>query len=275
VRRWLEEREFCVFDLETTGFSPKKGARIIEVGGVLLRGGRVDADFHELVDPGRSIPAEITRLTGLTDDDVAGAPPPDRVLTDFTRFAGDDLTFLRHYHPDPPRPDCIDTLRLARRLLSLESHSLDALVEHLGIERTRSHRGLEDARATATLFMQLLERVEDPRDVLGHGVPPALVEGPRTSKTRGEPERAILEAAAELSTAVGVNKLAGILAGSERQDLERYRSLRAYGRLSGHPQTELRERIEKLLERGLLEQSPGRYPTLSLSREGASRLTSS
>lgn len=280
--RLLKRHEFCVFDLETTGFSPDRGARIIEVGAVRLRRGEIVSDFHTLVDPGEPIPVEIRELTGLTDEDVSGAPDVTGVLREFGRFAREtvlvahnapfDLGFLRSYHPDPPDHVCVDTLPLARRLLDLESYALDVLLDHFGIERPRAHRGLDDARATAELFRRLTARAQDPGEILGHGVPPELLEDvtsdPDVTEDR-DPDRVILRAVAELSTAVGINKLAAILAGSRRQDLERYRHLANFGRLSGRTQTELREKIEACVERALLERSEGRYPTLSLSRKGA------
>ncbi len=283
--RLFERHEYCVFDLETTGFSPEQGARIIEVGAVRLREAKVVADFHTLVDPEEPIPQKIRDLTGITDEDVAGAPNVTGVLREFSRFSEDavlvahnapfDLSFLSRYHPDPPDPTCVDTLPLARRLLSLESYALDALLDHFEIERPRAHRGLDDARATARLFRRLTARAEDPREILGHGVPPELLGASNDTEREGAEDttRAILRAAAELSTAVGVNKLAAILAGSSRQDLERYRDLESFGRLSGRTQTDLRALIEDCVGGALLERSGGRYPTLSLTREGAERLT--
>lgn len=287
VEGLLYAHDYCVFDLETTGFSPEQGARIIEVGAVRLREAEVVADFHTLVDPEEPIPEAIRELTGITDEDVAGAPTVTGVLEEFSRFSEDtvlvahnapfDLSFLNRYHPDPPDPTCVDTLPLARRLLNLESYALEALLDHFEIERPRAHRGLEDARATARLFRRLTDRAEDPREILGHGVPPELLGVSPDAVREGaeDPTRAILRATAELSTAVGVNKLAAILAGSSRQDLERYRDLESFGRLSGRTQTDLRELIEGCVEEALLERSEGRYPTLALTREGAGRLTGS
>jgi DNA polymerase-3 subunit epsilon len=62
-----------VIDFETTGFSPKTGCRVIEVGVV-----RVDPDaeprlvLDTLVDPGG--PVHATRIHGIDDEDVLGAP---------------------------------------------------------------------------------------------------------------------------------------------------------------------------------------------------------
>ena len=100
----LREITFVVVDLETTGGSSRTEA-ITEIGAVKVRGGEVLGEFATLVDPGRSIPPQITMLTGITDAMVFDAPRIGAVLPSFLEFirgsvlvahnAGFDVGFLR------------------------------------------------------------------------------------------------------------------------------------------------------------------------------------
>ena len=81
----LREVTFVVVDLETTGGSAQTEA-ITEIGAVKVRGGEVLGEFATLVDPGRSIPPQITILTGITDSMVYDAPRIDAVLPSFLEF---------------------------------------------------------------------------------------------------------------------------------------------------------------------------------------------
>ena len=69
----LHEATFCVLDIETTGGSPGR-SKITEIAAVRLRRGRIIDRFETLVDPGRPIPAPITRITGITDAMLVGQP---------------------------------------------------------------------------------------------------------------------------------------------------------------------------------------------------------
>src|SRR5579875_3877809 len=135
----LRETTFVVVDLETTGgrMTGADGAApdaITEIGAVKVRGGAVLGEFATLVDPQRSIPPQIVRLTGITTAMVSNAPPIDAVLPMFLDFAhgcvlvahnaGFDIGFLRaaaqRCEIPWPRPQVLCTVRLARRVLSRE-----------------------------------------------------------------------------------------------------------------------------------------------------------
>ena len=171
----LREITFVVVDLETTGGSSRTEA-ITEIGAVKVRGGEVLGEFATLVDPGRSIPPQITMLTGITDAMVFDAPRIGAVLPSFLEFirgsvlvahnAGFDVGFLRAacaQHELPwPRPAVVDTVRLARRVLSrVEAPSvrLSALAPLLGARVAPDHRALTDARATVDVLHALFERL--------------------------------------------------------------------------------------------------------------------
>ena len=79
--------DFVAFDLETTGLSSRSDA-ITEIGAVRFSGGRAVDRMCTFVDPGRSIPAEVVRLTGIRDEDVEGAPGQEEAVRRFLEFAG-------------------------------------------------------------------------------------------------------------------------------------------------------------------------------------------
>ncbi len=164
---------YAAVDVETTGLNPDQDA-IIEVGVVLFNRQGVLEQFESLVYPGRSIPAEITRLTGIDDAMVAEAPDLDSLRTPLRRLVGDnavvghnvnfDLAFLRAAYVGQTNRR-VDTATLASIVLpSLGRYSLDNLVAHLGLAETgqgQSHRALSDARQTAALFLRLLAQASE------------------------------------------------------------------------------------------------------------------
>ena len=158
------EDEFVAFDLETTGLKADKD-RIIEIGAVLMKQGQELARFQTFVDPGMPIPGEITGLTGIRDEDVAGAPGEEAALRAFLEFAGDrvlcghnadfDMGFLAQAAERCGLPfdkTSIDTLILSQSLLSLRKNNLDAVAGHLGLPEFRHHRASDDALTCGLLL---------------------------------------------------------------------------------------------------------------------------
>jgi len=170
--RALGEADFIVFDVETTG--PKTpGARIMELGAYRVARGRIVAEFQTLVNPLTTIPPFISGLTGITDQMVAAAPTFDEVAADWLRFAGTailvahnaifDVRFINHelslVFPGRRMPNAhLCTVSLARRVLpDLKSFRLPALAAHFDVSHRVRHRAGDDARATAEVFLVLLE----------------------------------------------------------------------------------------------------------------------
>ena len=168
----LPDVEFVVVDLETTGGSPTD-SRITEIGAVKVRGGERTGVFETLVNPGVSIPRQISHLTGIDDLVVAGAPPIEWVLPSFAEFARGcvfvahnarfDFTFLNvalerlDYDPLPPPPVC--TARLARRVVwpDVPNVRLQTLAQYFRTAVRPSHRALPDAEACSEVLHGLLE----------------------------------------------------------------------------------------------------------------------
>ena len=165
-------RDYCVFDLETTGTDPKKNM-ITEIGAIRVLGGEIDAEFSQLVNPGIPIPPYITEITGINDEMVADAPPVGEALEMFMDFAGDlplvghniiqfDLKYIyrfaRECHNKTIGNDYIDTLPLANtRLPALSHHRLGDLATHYGVEVVNAHRALGDCRMNQVVYERLMQ----------------------------------------------------------------------------------------------------------------------
>lgn len=159
----------CVaLDLETTDLSPSRGD-IIEVAAAKFKGDKVIAEFQHLTKPSSKIPTIVTAITGITDDQVAQAPPFSEVKDDLIKFVGKypivghninfDLNFLAGEGVELANPR-YDTWKLATLLMpELSSHSLEVLTNFLKIKHVESHRALDDVLASKDLFLRLIERI--------------------------------------------------------------------------------------------------------------------
>jgi DNA polymerase-3 subunit epsilon len=169
-----EQAVFGVIDLETTGMAARSSS-ILEIGLVVQRGGRVIQRFETFVDPGTPVPWEITRLTGIQQAMLEGAPDVDRAMHVLSQHleahavdalvahnAPFDRSFLERAWTEsgPLRelPPFLCSLRLARKLVRAPSYGLDALIEHLSIPLRARHRALGDAEMTAQLWWELIGR---------------------------------------------------------------------------------------------------------------------
>ncbi len=187
-------RSYVAIDLETTGLDPDRDA-VIEVGVLRFDLEGPGETFETFVDPKRPIPYRVQRLTGISDDDVRGAPPFAVVASELEEFIGDsaivgqnvgfDLGFLERARLQPPGP-IYDTQELAGFLLpDLVQHNLAAIARHLGIDFPVHHRALGDADAAHLIFLALRRRLS--------ALPPALLaEAERVASTTDWPLRHLL-----------------------------------------------------------------------------------
>lgn len=165
--------ETVVFDLETTGLSPRN-CEILEIAAVIVSNGQMGQRFHTYVKPSGPVPYEITQLTGITDDMVEDAPSQQQAVTDFFAFMGDrplcahnanfDVSFLRaaceKFGID--RQFCsIDTVTMSRALLPhLKRHKLNVVAEEMGFT-FQHHRADEDTDVLAKIYLRLLEMLKE------------------------------------------------------------------------------------------------------------------
>ena len=161
--------DFICIDLETTGLNPKKD-RIIEIGAVKVRNGKVTETFQQLIDPKQQLEERVETLTGISFKELEGQPTIQEVLPKLREFLGEDVllghrvlfdySFLKRAFTNEKIPferKGIDTLKLARQFVTeCESKKLESLCKHYVISH-QAHRALGDALATVELYQILVE----------------------------------------------------------------------------------------------------------------------
>ncbi|MBS5065329.1 MAG: PolC-type DNA polymerase III [Hungatella hathewayi] len=165
---------YVVFDIETTGFSPLNN-RIIEIGAVKVERGVITDKFSSFVNPDVPIPFRIEQLTGINDNMVLTAPKIDKVLPEFLAFcegaslvahnASFDVSFIARNAELLGlefEPTVLDTVTLARLLLpQLNRYKLDTVAKALGVSLANHHRAVDDAGATAEIFVNFLKMLKE------------------------------------------------------------------------------------------------------------------
>jgi DNA polymerase-3 subunit epsilon len=166
-------------DTETTGMSPADGHRLVEVARVAIVDGTLGEEWSTLIDPNRPIPADATRVHGISDAMVAGAPKAAEAGRQLRAACADlplvfhnapfDLPFLLHLFREAGAPallnPIVDTLGLARGLFGTGSNALGTLATKLKLPVETAHRALGDTRTTARLFIELAGRWEREKGV--------------------------------------------------------------------------------------------------------------
>ncbi len=164
-------RRLCFVDIETTGLEPSSD-KIIEIGAVYVERGVVTGRRQWLVKPSRPIPALITALTGLTDDEVEGAlklhelDGQIRLALGGWTLVAHNGAFERSFLGDRIEANVmLDSCEVAQLLFpERASHSLDALVRWLNVGRAARHRALDDAEDTFLVLAALCDRVLQEKD---------------------------------------------------------------------------------------------------------------
>lgn len=195
-----------VLDTETTGFDPRQGHRMVEIGCIELENltptGRT---FHTLINPGRIIEAEVVRVHGITNEKVKDSPKFAEIADDLHAFIGDspiiahNATFDRNFvnfelelcgRMILQDLQWIDTLQLAQKRFPGMANSLDALCKRFKVslaERTL-HGALIDARLLASVYLELKGGRERVLDLSGPApVAAAVVAGVSTYGQRPRP----------------------------------------------------------------------------------------
>jgi DNA polymerase III epsilon subunit-like protein len=198
----LDDLLFVSLDCETTGQSPH---RLVELGGVTFTMRGHIASFETLVHCTDRINPYARRLHGITGASLAGAPPPDAVLTRFRRFAAGsvliehsadafDTRLIARTSGEDFDADNIDTSRLAGKLWDLrDTIGLERLCAELGVTHRQPHHALADAEATAACFLELVARGRERfgwttlGDLLADGQPPVRPTAATTGDRRGRP----------------------------------------------------------------------------------------
>lgn len=166
--------EFVVFDLETTGLDRERDM-ITEIGAVIVKNGVMGEKFETFVNPGIHIPTEVTKLTGIRDEDVAGAPGQREALEAFIEFVGNrplaahnadfDMGFVyegcKRAGIDFQNP-YLDTLAMAQDLMpELKKHTLDSVADHLSLPEFNHHRASDDAMTLGHILTNFFGRLRN------------------------------------------------------------------------------------------------------------------
>ena len=171
VHEYFKGKEIVVFDLETTGLNVAEGEKIIEIGAVKMVDGKFTDKFMCMVDPQMKIPEKIVSLTGIRDEDVAGAHTYNEVLADFYKFTRGcilsgynvkfDYGFLSFYGKkcgynfDNP---LLDVYELAQKgVHGTKNLKLGTVAEKLGVTLDNAHRAVYDALAAAEVLIKLAD----------------------------------------------------------------------------------------------------------------------
>lgn len=181
--RKFEDMTFTVFDTETTGMSPEKGARLLEIGAVKVKPGLVldlQDTYSTLIDPKTNIPYSAYAVHGINSRMVAGKPEAKDVLPEFMDYscgtviaahnARFDCSFVNHHCSEAGIENgmkmILDTVKLARAShKGLKSYSLGNLIHHFDMQiplpDTYRHRALYDAAHTALLLTICLKKLAE------------------------------------------------------------------------------------------------------------------
>ncbi len=170
-------------DTETTGLSPLEGHKIVEIGAVEILDGRLTGkEYSCYLDPCRSVPEEVVKIHGLSDDFLKGKPLFKEIMPAFLSFLGEspliihnapfDLSFLKRELEESGegelKNEVIDTLQIAREKLPGQRVSLDSLCVYYGVDLSKrtKHGALLDAQLLAEVYRKMcLEKAGEPEEV--------------------------------------------------------------------------------------------------------------
>ena len=225
--------EIAAFDIETTGLDSLTD-RITEIGAVIMKDGREIDRFQTFVDPEMNIPSEIVQLTGITNEDVKGAPSQGEAVKKFLEFVGGrplaahnasfDIGFIwqaAQRNGIEFEPVCVDTLTLSQGLLGdMKAHKLDLVAGRLGLPEFNHHRASDDAVTCGLILAKLIETAKADgvtllRDLEGYIAP---LRRQTMEKRRQRPKHIIILA----KTQAGIKNLYKLVTKSHLEHFKRY-----------------------------------------------------
>lgn len=161
--------DYVVFDIETTGLDPRND-EIIEIGAIRVRNDQVVAEFEKLIKPSKPISSFITKLTGITNEDLIDAQDIEEVLPDFLNFVGEDIVMGHNVNFDLSfikdkslkhlgvvfENRYADTLYISRSFYKgFKHHRLCDLAIRFNIDQDVAHRALADVYTTYKAYLHM------------------------------------------------------------------------------------------------------------------------
>lgn len=168
-----------VFDTETTGLNPENGDRLVEIGAIeLINHIPTGKTYHQYINPQRSVPEEVVKVHGLTEEFLKDFPVFNDIADDFVNFVGDDgilvahnasfdMKFINYELKKSGREEfstdrVIDSLEIARKIFPGAKNNLDALCKRYGVDNSNRtfHGALLDADLLAQVYFELMGGAE-------------------------------------------------------------------------------------------------------------------
>lgn len=177
LKKKLNEIEFVIFDVETTGLSPFSGDRIIEIAAKKFKGLKETGNFSSLVNPERSVSYGAFMVNHISDEMLKGAPESRKVLKEFFKFSkssclmgynvnfdlgflNNELSFINKTLPE--NLPIVDILRMAKMLLpDLGHYSLVNVAQFLNVDNEQKHRAMADVELTFGVFSNFWQILEE------------------------------------------------------------------------------------------------------------------
>lgn len=223
--------EIVCFDIETTGLD-NRNDRITEIGAVVLRNGQVAETFNTFADPQRPLTRQITELTGITDEDLVGAPSQAEAIGAFLDFAAGrplaahnadfDMGFIAEGARRAGlefRYTVVDTLILAQNLLpDLGKYKLDIVAGHLHLPDFNHHRASDDAATVAYMLVPFFRMLGDMGIHTLQAVNPAMKNLRSAGKARRQPKHLIVLA----KNHIGLRNLYKLISLAHLEHFKRY-----------------------------------------------------
>ena len=171
----LEKLSYVVVDIETTGLDPVLH-EIIEIGALKIENKEIKGTYQTLIQPSTTIPPEIEKLTGISQEMVINQPSISEALSSFLKFASNsiliahnadfDLSFLKEHFVKWLKMEfknsSLCTMKLAQKLLpGLGNYRLDTVASYFNIPTPGRHRALSDAEITYQVWNKLLGVLRD------------------------------------------------------------------------------------------------------------------
>ncbi len=171
-KEYLLNNTFVVYDLETTGINTEL-CKIIDIGAFKIVDGKIVEKFCTFVNPECEIPEEASKVNRITNKLVENSPTIEMVLPDFYKFCegsiivgynniGFDDHFINRegkkqlYNFDNVRDDVFNIAKT--HILGLRNYKLSTVCQAMDVPLIDAHRAVNDALATAKLFIKLVEK---------------------------------------------------------------------------------------------------------------------
>lgn len=168
----ITDAHWMFLDTETTGLKPEAGAQIIELGWVSIKNMVIEGSTDHLINPGKPIPPEVSKINHIFDADVQGQPTFQEVMRKFLpEFMEAD--FIMAYNKDFDRKmleaECsrvnitlpqkiwMDPIIWSRKFLGAGDNRLAAIAEKFKVSLENAHRADADAKASAEIAIKFFE----------------------------------------------------------------------------------------------------------------------